>query len=127
MFGKFSDNVRRRFGGFCIDHVALNTGKVHREHRECIQHVGDNKRPAVVFFQTIHVVVKGVEAASGEQARLPPPPPNIFRQRWARAMNSAEPTRTEPTGAPSPLEKQIEPSHNAHTCELRPRRWPARR
>ena len=28
------------------------------------------------------------------------PPPNILRKRLARAMNSVEPTRHEPTGAP---------------------------
>ena len=34
------------------------------------------------------------------------PPPNILRNRLARAKNAFEPTSAEPTGAPSPLEKQ---------------------
>ena len=66
VFSKFSDDIRRRFVGFCIDHVGLNAGKVHRKHWECIQHVGDNKRPAVVFIQTIHMVVEGVDRRGGE-------------------------------------------------------------
>jgi hypothetical protein len=34
------------------------------------------------------------------------PPPICCLKRLARAMNSAEPTRHEPTGAPSAFEKQ---------------------
>ena len=34
------------------------------------------------------------------------PPPNCLRNRRARAMNSLLPASADPTGAPSPLEKQ---------------------
>ena len=36
------------------------------------------------------------------------PPPKSLRLRRAEAMNSSEPTTAEPTGAPSPFEKQTE-------------------
>eukprot|EP01139_Manchomonas_bermudensis_P007158 Amastigsp_a179758_47.p3 type:complete len:100 gc:universal Amastigsp_a179758_47:853-554(-) len=36
------------------------------------------------------------------------PPPSILRNRRARAMKSAGPTMTEPTGAESPFERQTE-------------------
>ncbi len=33
------------------------------------------------------------------------PPPNILRNRLARAMNACVPANADPTGAPSPFEK----------------------
>ena len=36
------------------------------------------------------------------------PPPTILRQRRASSMNSLEPTSTEPTGAPSPLDRHTD-------------------
>ena len=35
-------------------------------------------------------------------------PPNIFRNRLARAMKAADPASADPTGAPRPFEKQTE-------------------
>ena len=51
------------------------------------------------------------------------PPPKSLRSRRARRIASAEPASAEPTGAPSPLEKQIETVSKC--CAHSPRRMPA--
>ena len=48
-------------------------------------------------------------ATTPAAARMPAcrmPPPNIFRARRARSMKARVPTTTDPTGAPSPLDRQ---------------------
>ena len=49
----------------------------------------------------------GLPAAAKMPACLIPPP-RIFRQRLAFCMFGLDPQRTEPTGAPSPFDKQTD-------------------
>ena len=51
------------------------------------------------------------------------PPPSTLRSRWASRISSAGPASAEPTGAPSPLEKQIE---TVSKCRAHSRRRDAR-
>ncbi len=47
------------------------------------------------------------------------PPPSTLRQRCARSISAPLPTSTEPTGAPSPFEKQIDTESNgAHSSAI---------
>ena len=89
-----------------------------RQAGQPLEALGKARRERVVLREPLDVVVGAYSAAAATTPAWRMPPPTILRPRCAAAMNSFEPTSAEPTGAPSPFEKQTETLSNGAASSL---------
>ena len=97
-----------------VDHVGLDRLVIHRKTGDFRQSLSQTTGPPVVFPEASEVVIQGIQPAAARFG-LAMPPPKSLRQRWARSMKDCDPTKTLPTGAPSPLDRQTETESNPLT------------
>ena len=83
-------------------HVGLDRSKVHGEPGRPGDALRENAAPAMVVGEARNVVPQSVQTAGRDDSGLPHP----ATQQLAGSGGPPDPTRTEPTGAPSPFERQ---------------------
>lgn len=85
-------------------HVGIVTGDVGADSAQLLRHP---RGVVMILLQALHVIFSAYSPAAARMPAWRIPPPTIFRQRTARRMYASLPSSSEPTGAPSPFDRQM--------------------
>jgi hypothetical protein len=91
------------------DHdIGLHRFEINRSAFDCSEGFGQEAGALMIFPQSFHMILQSIEPGCRQDSGLTHAAAEDLAKPMARWINCEEPTSTDPTGAPKPLERHIE-------------------